>query len=125
MQLDARLGCRKPPLHRTRIRIDHRLPRRHLAGQRLPIRQTPRQTLAAQHAGLALRDVQPAPVLGRVVDLKAAALPPGLLGRIDMILARQLVHVPVVYQARPSGPESAHSSGSPAGSRSPPWSGAR
>ena len=92
MQLDARLGHRKPPLHRTRVRID-----RHLAGPRLPIRQTPGQTLAAQHADLALRDVQPAPVPGRVVDLKAAAQPPGLLGRIDMIQAGQLVRVPIVH----------------------------
>ncbi len=97
MQLDTRLGHRKPPLHRTRVRIDGRRPCRHLAGPRLPIRQTPRQTLAAQHADLAFRDVQPASVLGRMVDLKAAAQPPGLLGRIDMIPAGQLVRVPVVH----------------------------
>ncbi len=97
MPLDARLGCRKPPLHRTRVRIDRRRPRRHLAGPRLPIRQTPGQTRAAQNADLALRDVQPAPVLGCVVDLKVAAQPPGLLGRIDMIQARQLVRVPIVH----------------------------
>ncbi len=95
MQLDARR--RKPPLHRTRVRIDRRRPCRHLAGWRLPIRQTPRQTLAVQHADLAFRDVQSAPVLGRVVDLKASAQPPGLLGRIDMIPARQLVCVQVVH----------------------------
>ncbi len=60
-------------------------------------RSARRRDRPAQHADLAFRNVQPASVLGRVVRLKASTQPPGLLGGIDMIPARQLVRVPVVH----------------------------
>ena len=65
--------------------------------QCLLIRKTPGQTVTAPNADLALRDVQSAPVLGCVVNLKAPAQTPDLLRWTDMIPARKLVHVPIVH----------------------------
>ena len=72
MELNAGLGRREPPAHLGGPGIPRRLPGGHLAPQFLGGVDAPVQTLPGPDAQLDFRHVQPAAMLGGVVQLQPA-----------------------------------------------------
>src|SRR5215207_6329485 len=78
LELDACILGRKPPVDPTTGPVARRLPRRDLPFQGRLVGQPPVQALLGQHGQLDLGHVQPAAVLGGVVQLQPIGQPPGL-----------------------------------------------
>src|SRR5215207_8069028 len=96
LELDPGIRGRKAPVDATARSVAGRLPGHDLPLQRRLVGQPAIQALLGQHGKLDLGHVQPAPVLGGVVQLQLVGQPPGLRGRERRIQRRRRVGVEVV-----------------------------
>src|SRR6266496_6604975 len=78
LELDPSILGREAPVDPTTRSVARRLPRRDLPLQRRLVGQPAVQALLGQHGKLDLGHVQPAAMLGRVMDLQPVGQPPGL-----------------------------------------------
>jgi hypothetical protein len=85
LELDPGILSGEPPVHATPGSVASRLPRRDLPLQRCPVGQAAVQALLGQHGKLDLGHVQPAAVLGGVVQLQPVGQPLGLRRRERLV----------------------------------------
>src|SRR6266487_924689 len=88
LELDPSILGGKAPVDPASGAVARRLPRCDLPLQGRPVGQPPVQALLRQHAQLDLGHVQPAPVLGRVVQLQPIGQPLRL-GRLERLIQRR------------------------------------
>jgi hypothetical protein len=88
LELDSGILGRKAPVDATARSVAGRLPGRDLPPQRRLVGQPPIEALLGQHGKLDLGHVQPAAVLGGVVQLKPVGQSLGL-GRLKRLIQRR------------------------------------
>src|SRR5512132_2922520 len=96
LELDAGILGGEPPVHAAASRVAGRLPRGDLPREGHLVGQPPVQALPGQHTQLDLGHVQPAAVLGCVVQLQPVGQPLGLRRRERRVQRRRRVGVEVV-----------------------------
>src|SRR6266699_6867203 len=85
LELDAGIVGGEPPVDTTASAVAGCLPRCDLPLQGRPVGQPPVQALPSQDGKLDLGHVQPAAVLGRVMQLQLVGQPFGLRGRERLV----------------------------------------